>query len=279
MYNQSITTPSSIRDNIIVIIDSLDRDIVNYPNPNEYIIKLPDVIRNAETIELMSLQLTRTENNVNNGNNAFKLIVGTTEHKITLNEEEIANGMLLATRITVAINMSEMIVTYDNTSMKLTFTNTDNNPFSIEVTENIAKLIGVSGTKYRGKGIVTSKLSVSGSTQVLVGNRSICLNGTPYIIMTINDYTRVISASNAAHKSFLVVPLENYKLKQRFIISGAETEKKGIYILSNNQKNIHEMRISFTRPDGSPYDFKGIDHLMSFRIYRDDKHDKHDISR
>lgn len=117
-------------------------------------------------------------------------------------------------------------------------------------------------------------MSAPSPRQIIEGNAAVSFNGTPYVILTLNDYTRVISSSYSANKSFLVIPMERYNVGDRFIITGDEKEKKGIYILTNSQKNVFEIRVTLKRPDGSLYDCKGVDHLMSFRIYRDDCRDR-----
>lgn len=263
--------PNTFRDNTVIVIDSLDRDIAKYPNPNEYVIKLPSMLRNVDTIELISLQLTRIEPNVNTGNNTFKLSVNNVQYKIVIPVGEILYGEVLATTLEEALSS---IVPDTNTvfsvlfDRKLTITNSTNSPFTITVDENVAKLLGIIGKGFRGSGTVSS--SPEG---VLVGNRIIDLNGTPYIILSINDYNRVVSSSNNAHTGFMTIPMERYAVGERFIINGDEKERKGVYMLTNGQRNIYEFRISFRRPDGSLYDFEGINHLITFRVYRHDNYD------
>jgi len=268
-----ITTPNNFRDNYILVVDSLDRDTSKYPNPNNYVVKLPVNLRNADTIELMSLQLTRTETNVNSGNKSFSVTIGGNTYTATLTEEEVSSGTNLATAIQTAIRTvtsdNNFTVTYSGSTRKLTISH-PSSTFSVTVGESASKLLGLLGTGIRGAGTIDATGS---GPYTIVGSRIIDLSGTPYIILNINDYDRVLSASNDAQKSFLVVPMENYTVGQRFVICGDEKEKKGIYILTNNQKNLFELRVTFKRPDGSFYDFAGTDHLMSFRVYRHDFHD------
>lgn len=268
-----ITTPNNFRDNYILVVDSLDRDTAKYPNPNNYVVKLPVNLRNADTIELMSLQLTRTETNVNSGNKSFSVTISGNTYTATLTEEEVSSGTNLATSVQTAIRAAtsdnNFTVTYSSTTRKLTIAH-PTTTFTVTVGESASKLLGLLGTGIRGAGTIAA--TGSGPYSV-VGTRIIDLSGTPYLIMNINDYDRVLSASNDAQKSFLVVPMENYAVGTRFVICGDEKEKKGIYILTNNQKNLFELRVTFKRPDGSFYDFAGTDHLMTFRIYRHDFHD------
>lgn len=288
-----ITTPNNFRDNYVVVIDSLDRDLAKYPDPANYVIALPETLRNVETIELMSFQLTRAETNVHSGNNKFKIVeVRKTRanppvinfsgvYPIEIAIGEYATGSLLVNAINTEFNKppqnqhTAYVASIDSEG-KLTIShsgafNGDDISFGTEVTEGSAKLLGIAGTGTRGSGLIEAKFS--GTNVNLTGKKSIDLGGVPYLILYLNDYERIVAPGSKAHKNFLVVPMENHPVGKRFIISGDQKEKKGIYILTNNQKNMYEMRVSIRRPDGSLYDFKGTDHLLIFRIYRHDYRD------
>jgi hypothetical protein len=303
-----ITTPNNFRDNYVVVLDSLDRDLAKYPDPANYVIALPETLRNVETIELMSFQITRTETNVNSGNNKFKIVeyqetnssppqtVATYVHDITI---EIADsdydGATFLTKLITALTtnrvttlISSSVVTPPSTytaeldakTNKITIYCDSTMPpynvhFGIQVEESSAKLLGIAGTDTRGSGMIKSLTgSINGSTkEYITGRNAIDLRGIPYLILYLNDYERIIAPGSHSHKNFLVVPMEDKPVGTRFIISGDQKEKKGIYILTNNQKNIYEMRVTIRRPDGTLYDFKGTDHLLIFRVYRHDYRD------
>lgn len=283
-----ITTPNNFRDNYVVVIDSLDRDLAKYPNPSNYVIALPETLRNVETIELMSFQLTRTETNVNSGNNTFKIIekhysnvpnpvlLSTTPYTITIPVKEYASGVELVNELNTVLSPNAYTATFDAETDKITISRLGiNGPviikFEIQIEESAAKLFGISGTGTRGSGIIPS-VSVGDVTSI-TSNKTIDLAGIPYLIVYLNDYERIVAPGSKSHKNFLVVPMENHPVGKRFIISGDQKEKKGIYILTNNQKNMYEMRVSIRRPDGTLYDFNGTDHLLIFRIYRHDYRD------
>jgi hypothetical protein len=86
--------------------------------------------------------------------------------------------------------------------------------------------------------------------------------------MYVNDYDRMKGVSTPLQKSFIMVPFEDRTWMTRFVMCNDEKEKKGIYTLTNNQTTLYEMRIRFTRPDGTLYDFHGIDHQIVFRVTR-----------
>jgi hypothetical protein len=281
-----ITTPTNFRDNHVVVIDSLDRNLAKYPDPANYTVALPETLRNIETIELMSFQLTRTETNVNSNNNKFiiaELITLSTNttttniYNVEIPIGEYANSANLVTALqsnlpqnyTASLNtVTNKITIYAPQTPSVGNTRA----FCIQIDENAAKLLGIAGIGVRGSGVIYSG-PLSGTNIGVEGKNSIDLAGIPYIVVHINDYERIVSPGSASHKNFLVIPMENHELGKRFIISGDQKEKKGIYILTNNQKNMYEMRVSIRRPDGTLYDFKGTDHLLIFRIYRHDYRD------
>lgn len=283
-----ITIPNNFRDNYIVVIDSLDRDLAKYPNPSNYVIALPETLRNVETIELISFQLTRTETNVNSGNNTFKIIeklysnlpqpvlLSSTSYTIIIPVKEYGTGADLVNELNIVLSPNAYTATYDLKTDKITISRSSTNGpnivrFEIQIEESAAKLFGIAGTGTRGSGVIES--ISSGAVTSIASNKMIDLAGIPYLIVYLNDYERIVAPGSKSHKNFLVVPMENHQVGTRFIISGDQKEKKGIYILTNNQKNMYEMRISIRRPDGTLYDFNGTDHLLIFRIYRHDYRD------
>jgi hypothetical protein len=278
------TTPNNFRDNYVVVIDSLDRDLTKYPDPSEYVISLPETLRNVETIELLSYQMTRTETNVNKNNNRFKIVqteklngvvVGTTNYTITIPEKEYVSTTEFVSTLN-SVLPSSYIAEIDAlnflTIKRPVAENANTASFTIEISESSAKLLGIMGSDIRGSGIIDSSTLPLSFTGVS-GKSIIDLSGVPYLIVYLNDYERIISSGNKSHKKFLIVPMENHVVGKRFLICGDQKEKKGIYILTNHQKTMYEIRIKICRPDGSLYDFKGIDHIFIFRIYRHDYRD------
>lgn len=276
-----ITTPNNFRDNYVVVLDSLDRDLAKYPDPANYVIDLPETLRNVETIELMSFQITRTETNVNTGNNKF-MIAEQFNNIPTIYPIEIPVGEYTRASLITTLNSifstpprnanGSYTASLDSNNM-ITISHANNISFAIQVNEGSAKLLGILGTGNRGSGIIGSQPIPATSNIAVIGRSPIDLSGVPYLIVYLNDYERIIAPGSKAHKNFLVVPMEDHPVGTRFIISGDQKEKKGIYILTNNQKNIYEMRVSIRRPDGTLYDFKGTDHLLIFRVYRHDFRD------
>jgi hypothetical protein len=64
----------------------------------------------------------------------------------------------------------------------------------------------------------------------------------------------------------MLIPLESKRYMDRFVINNDEKEKKGKYKLMDQQRTLHQFRVRFTRPDGSLYDFNGVDHHITFKL-------------
>lgn len=270
----SLIKPTHYRDNTYLVIDSLDRDLAKYPEPNDYVVPLPTNIRNADAIQLLSFQMTRTETNIYSGNNTYTVSIGSNSYTGSITIQEMDTGSNLASTLESSIRSAtgnnNFVVSYVPASGTISISNTV--AYSLTITEGFARLTGLFATTLpRGAGTVSATLS--GGNYLITGTRSIDLLGVPYVIVSINDYGRIISPSNPLQKQFMTIPMESRTIGERFIISNDEKEKRGTYVLANHEKNVYDMRIRLLRPDGSPYSTKGIDHLFVFRVMRNNLHD------
>jgi len=259
--------PKNHKDCLDIAIDSADRDIAVHPNPSDYVVKLPYMIRSVKSIELMSLQMTRTEPAVNTGNNKFKITIDQQQtYNVAIPIGEYVQSTFITALSTAlkAIN-SNLDATVSSATMRLSITYPTQ--FSIEVGESTARLLGVwgSNTSGRGSGTVSSLLKQPGLYSI-EGTRANDLSGVPYLIMYLNDYNRIVSPTNQLNRAYMLIPMETRKFMDRFIITNDEKEKKGKLKLTDGQRSIHQFRVQFTRPDGSPYDFNGVDHHLLLKV-------------
>lgn len=262
--------PKNHRDVMDVVIDSKDRDMAAYPNPADYVIKLPTVIRGVKHIELMSLQLTRTEPTVHSGNRQFLYTVGGNDYTVTLptNDYSFGDQDCLVRAIKKALRTVQPTVEVTRTDRSLLMLR-DTVPFSITVNESTAKLFGLT---WPNTSSVTSTLtatldtSTTPATYVLAGTRVMDLTGTPYLILYVNDYVRITSPTNQLNRAYMIIPMESRRYMDRFLIANDEKEKKSKFKLMDQQRSIHQFRIRFTRPDGTLYDFNGMDHHLIFKL-------------
>jgi len=263
--------PKNHRDLIDIVIDSKDRDQTVYPNPADYVVKLPYVVHGVKHIELMSLQLTRTEPTVHSGNNQFLYTVGGSNYTVTLpnNDYSFNDQDCLVRAIKKALRQVQPSIDISRSDASRLILR-DTVPFSITVNESTAKLFGLAWSPTSSTtNTLTATLdtSTSPATYVLMGTRVMDLTGAPYLILYVNDYVRITSPTNQLNRAYMIIPMESRRYMDRFIINNDEKEKKSKFKLMDQQRSIHQFRIRFTRPDGTLYDFNGMDHHIIFKLY------------
>jgi hypothetical protein len=288
----------------MITIDSADRNQISYPNPAQYVYKLPQSIRNADTIELMMFQMTIGEGSVSSANSTFTLQQGGTNKTVTLPEAIYTYGFTgnnandLCAALTSSLNLtsSNFKVTsnynsslidssiqssynyYGNANGPLTIYNYNSTPFNIILNSATSRVLGLQGTVdvsgnpltgyERGAGMCVS--SNINSSNFIFGKKTPDLNGEPYIVLNINDYHPNISLSSTMYTGFITIPLENKSVGNRFTISNDLKEKKGVYKLGPTQSKIDQIAITINRGDGSLYEFNGYDHQIVLRVMRKD---------
>jgi hypothetical protein len=254
--------------NNYIVVDSADRTNARISTPSDYVYKLPTSIRNAATIEILMLQLYRSDTNINSGNCGIYVTIGSNDNVLAnMVQTDVASGTDLATSLQTALRTvdNSLTVVYNTTTNALTIT--ASSAFSLRFTScSTARLLGLYGDGERGIGTVSSALVLGTST--IVSTRAVDISGEPYMLMYVNDYERNIGASSVVQSSFLMIPLEGKVWKQRFVICNDEKDKKGTYYLTGSQGKIDTLRIRFLRPDGSLYNFNGNDHQITFRVVK-----------
>jgi hypothetical protein len=286
----------------MITIDSADRNQIAYPDPAQYVYKLPESIRNADTIELMMFQMTLGEGSVSSANSSFTLVKETTNITVTIPEGVYTYGVTdnnekdICAALTTALNnvsdgfyvTSNVSSTFDNAyEVSDKFFNNGVGPLIIQHTDEFklvinsetARLLGLfalldsSGNTSnigfeRGAGMIKS--TVVGGSNTIIGTKSPDMNGTPYVMLGINDYHPNVSLSSVMYNNFITIPLENKQIGNRFTISNDLKEKKGVYKLGPTQSKVDQLAITILRPDGSLYNFSGFDHQIVLRIMRKD---------
>lgn len=270
----------------MITIDSADRNQVSYPNPADYTYKLPQSIRNAETVELMMFQMVRAEGSVNSGNSTFTLIKGATTSTVaiplgtyTYGVTGSANDFTVALASALNSASSGFSVTSNNIATTGAVTISNASTFHIVINSMNSRLLGIAA-RYDPSGVsnVTGFERGAGMANATVinggygitGTKTPDMNGEPYVILSINDYHPNVSVSTPMQNGFITIPLENQAIGNRFSVSNDLKEKKGVFKLGPTQTKLDQIKIQIARADGSLYDFKGYDHQIVLRIMRKD---------
>lgn len=242
-------------DILYVAIDSRSRDVHRYPDVSEYVVPLNYTLRDVESIEIMALQLGRGETNIHSGNRTlFVSVAGATPVEVSLDALQYTTSALL-TALTTALQAvdASFLLTTDSAN-RLTIT--CGSPFVIHIQGSLDRILGFPSTT----------LLTSGTSLSLTAPYPMDMAGEPYLLLYINDWDRYIGSSKALDAAFFMIPFEERPWRSRFHICNSELEKKGIYLLNNTHRNLSSLRIRFARPDGTNYDFGGMDHQIVLRI-------------
>lgn len=82
-----------------------------------------------------------------------------------------------------------------------------------------------------------------------------------YIILRIGGASILESSTDSVNSAFCIIPTKNSEFE---IVDNLTTTKKFNPVMGRLQK----LKLSFHNPDGSPYDFMGVDHVLMFKIVR-----------
>jgi hypothetical protein len=107
----------------LVDIDSSERDPIEYPNPNDYTIRLNNRIYDITSIKLVSARIPNCQPLINSGNKHFE-VNGVT---VVFDEGTYTNGGDLASNLQIQMAPPNTIVdtvSFDSFTSKLTFSNT-----------------------------------------------------------------------------------------------------------------------------------------------------------
>ena len=266
----------------MVTIDSADRNQIQYTNPADYTYKLPQSIRNAETVELMMFQMIRSEGSVNSANTTFTLEKGAVTSTVTIPQGSYTFGVTgsstdFPSALQTALNTASSGFTVtSNSTGNLVISNTTS--YNILINSETSRLLGIAalldfnGNSNIGfeRGAGKQKSSLSGGNHLITGTKTPDMNGVPYVVLSINDYHPNVSLSTPMQNGFITIPLENQSVGSRFSVSNDLKEKKGVFKLGPTQTKIDYIKIQILRPDGSLYDFKGYDHQIVLRVMRKD---------
>jgi hypothetical protein len=107
----------------LVDIDSSERDPIEYPNPNDYTIRLNNRIYDITSIKIVSARIPNCQPLINSGNKQFE-VNGT---PVVFDEGTYTNGVDLASNLQIQMappNTAVDTVSFDSFTSKLTFSNT-----------------------------------------------------------------------------------------------------------------------------------------------------------
>ena len=275
--------------NVLLDIDSDERNPVFHPNTNDYVVKLNRPLYNVKNIRLVGAQIPLTQTLINDYNNTFS-VDGQT---ITLENKNYTNGTDLASDIQMKLNASSNVsfVSFDSTKEVLSFSNVGtSNLFTFEFYNG--KNGFITNTEYGTPASIfgfnhNNQSNISGSNVITGG--TVDLNGPTSIILRIttndSDLSRDVFNSGKIFKDpvsnieygsldytesvyFGRLLTEKYDVNSKFLIF-AEDYPLEERFHRGSEKSIRELRIRFYYSIGTkllPYDFGNRNHTLKFEI-------------
>lgn len=228
-----------------VIVNSADRDIINYPNPNNYTVDIVDTIENIVSAEIVMHDIPFTEYLINENNN-----------KIYLNNAEVLLNHGDYSKIDLAGELQNNInavpgnnfeVVYSSRLDNFSFKNLNQVPFTLKFDSYIYKLLGYDkDTEY-----------TSDNTSYTISAINRCdFNANKYICIYIETLTLNSSIDSNIHKSSLLVYRNEMSINSRSATYN---------IIKNYNPIISQLaRIQIKAYDayGNPYNFHNQDHRI-----------------
>lgn len=239
-----------------IAIDSRARDVARYPDLSEYVVELNYTLRDVESIEIMTLQMGRGESNVHSGNRTLYVSVGGAPAQAATLPAKQYNQATFLSALELALQSVDPGFTVSVDDDNRARVQHSGAPFTLGLTGSMDRLLGFSKTS----------LLTSGAANEVRAPFPLDLAAEPYVLLYINDWDRYIGNDKSIDAAFFMIPFEERAWRTRFHICNSELEKKGIYLLNHSHRNLSSLRIRFTRPDGTNYDFGGMDHQIVLRV-------------
>lgn len=287
-YN-SIFTPEQVQfsnkdvKHQVVMIDSRDRDMSSYPNANQYEITFPYVYKDILSLEVIGAEMPKSQTIIHSGNNklyASNQALDADQRLDVSNYSTLTmpvgnyTGAEIATSLTSIIDTafsSTVTVSHSSSTSKLTFTDAPTNFFIylndietdtnsrqkyVSKTDSVAHLLGLRSTD---KYVTHSSGTVSFSGQLN-------LKGEPSIYMRIDDITRAESSNNKLRGIFAKFPVADKAYGEYKTLKVSDFGSKAVEVFSPYKGRMEKLKLSFYNPNGTLYDFDGIDHSLSLEI-------------
>lgn len=256
------------------IIDSRDRDVVNYPNPSEYVINLDEDLQDVTAVELVNAQIPFKSYIVNTGNNVLTLMIGASTRDVILEPGDYQPLVMaqtlqnLMTDVFADLNVT-FFVAYNATTDKFTFY--ASLPFKVIAESDnlrntyrpltLAKVLGFD-RKVHESVLDAPPLYVTEPYKIVAPFRK-NFNDTNYVVLNIENFTVNTSINTMVNKSFSIIP--------------GDKDTQNFYNFNTSRKDFNppisrlsKIRIRFTYADGRPFDFQNHDHLiqLSFESFK-----------
>lgn len=284
-YHEHSNRKDKTHKSDIICIDSRERSVNLYPNPESYKHRLPKTYKNIVSIELIDACIPVSQYAIDIHNN--NLDISYSEYESGANQtitippgnyikgsDDVDNSLSKKMKEMLESTFSGSIwsITHDPLTGKIKIS-VDNGTFVLnfntgphrdsfrtnELGENPIQY----GTSIRSVlGFQLANLTSSESPNASVaGTSPVDLDGSRYIIIHVNDYDRIVSEDSGVMNGFAKIALNTKPFKY---IENAD--KKMIRIFESPLSKLTKLEIKFSTFGNKYYNFNGLDHSLTFRI-------------
>jgi hypothetical protein len=256
----------------ILDIDSSERNVVLYPDTNNYVINLNRTLYNVTDFKLISAIIPVVQPTINEGNRRLRI----DGSDVTLDIRNYTNGVDLASNILSEFvsqgvsNISDVV--FDTSTDRLTFSNvgTGNN-FTVSFYDgwygaNVAPFD--SGTPASVLGF--NGLNVTSSGGVLISD-VIDLHGPTSLILKVSAGSRQMKKSiyNEDGQSVYTGRILTNTNEQKMLYFNGPDDPLEYYFYEGPMESIDHIQIEFFYNNGTklvPYDFGKRNHVLKFQV-------------
>lgn len=244
-----------------IVVSSVDRNKVIYPDPNKYIVDLPGDYQDVLAVEMIVSNIHFNPYNVTSMANRIYVVANGVEYEAVVTPGKYTSTTMIGA-IESALNSvlpsAGFSVTYDAITLKFTFqANVDfqfrNADFqdtpirtAMYVKKSMLKKLGFGCDVYSSD--TSHKLLSPFAAEILD-------DPNEAIVMNVESMSVQISVSDVVNKCFsLIHKTSNFESTSRSIRK----------TFNPPLARINKMRLAFTDTDGVLYDFQNRDHIIEF---------------
>lgn len=249
--------------NTRIVVDSKDRNLTLFPEPNNYEIVFDDDINDVVSAKLINIQMPMSTYLINKYFNQIKIIIGTTVYNavLTIGDYTAAN---LAIEIADKLNGMSSPNTFDCIYNTLTdnFTILSNNTFKIDFTtvNPLCFLLGFKKQIYQAITTVPTNLTYP---YMIKSEYRKNFDFNNYIVMSIDNFDLNRNQTNPLNKSFAIIGSDYNTLN-------ISDEPDIVKYFAPPINKIDKLRIKFYDRYNNPYDFQNADHRFEL-LFKNNK--------
>jgi hypothetical protein len=269
--------------NVLLDIESDERNPVQYPDPNDYVIKLNRDVFNVTNISLKAAQIPLSQTLINDYNNTFSV----NSSSISLPNQNFSTGDDLAGVLQTELgggNSNIDSVVYNSNTEALTFSNIaggSSNIFTFEFYDGVngyaiendkgtpADILGfnrVNQSNIISSNVLTGEvINLHGPTSIVI---RLTTNSTDLSRSIYNVGTSNVGALDYTESVYFGRLLSEFDIEKEFLIYTGEYPIEEMFH-KGPEKSISELRIRFYYTIGSklvPYDFGKRNHTLKFKF-------------